>query len=125
MYPAEFVHCREAITGGTGGKHTYGLFVPGMLLALDFCDFPTAEIAVSFKHAQEVACLDRNMLPDIANENSPHVVFLSQAQQFFPLTVRLQAGLIANDHRTTQIKLGGTVLQKIGHRGCHFEPFRL
>ena len=42
MHPAELVQCREAVTGGTGGKQAHGIFVPGMLLALNFGDFATA-----------------------------------------------------------------------------------
>jgi hypothetical protein len=65
------------------------------------------------------------MLPDIAHENDPHVMFLSKTQQFFTLTVRLKARFVANDYDTSQIKLGGTILEKIGNRGRVLEPFRL
>jgi hypothetical protein len=60
-----------------------------MLLALDFCHFPSAEIAVGFKDAQKIPGLDGHMLPDIADENNPHLVPLRQPQKFFALTVRL------------------------------------
>jgi hypothetical protein len=76
-----------------------------MLLALDFRDFPSAEIAVSFENSQKIACLDRNMLPDITDKNHPHVVFLRQPQQFFALPIRLQARFVANDNCAAQIKL--------------------
>ncbi len=79
MHPTEFVQCREAVAGGTGGKQSHGIFVPGMLLALDFRDFPSAEIAVSFEYSQKIARLDRDMLTNIADEYHPHVVFLSKA----------------------------------------------
>ena len=38
-----------------------------MLLALDFRDFPPAEVAVGFKDTQEISRLDGHMLPDIAH----------------------------------------------------------
>ena len=82
-------------------------------------------MAVSFKDAQEVARFHGNVLPDIANENHPHVVFVSQAQQCFTLTVRLQARLIADDNRSAQIKLGRTIQEKVGNGGRVLEPFRL
>jgi hypothetical protein len=42
MHPAEFVESRQAIAGRAGGKHTYGIFVTGMLLPLDFRNLATA-----------------------------------------------------------------------------------
>ncbi len=49
-----------------------------MLLALDFRNFAMAQLAVGFKDPQEIASFHGNMLRDIANENQPHVVFLSK-----------------------------------------------
>jgi hypothetical protein len=80
---------------------------------------------MGFKYTQEITRLDGHMLAHIAHENHPHHIFLSQAQQFFALPVRLQPRLVANDDGAAQIKLGRTILEKIGHRGCLFEPFRL
>ena len=96
MDPTELVESRQAITGRAGRKQSHRLFISGMLLALDFRDFPPAEIAVGFEDAQEVARLNGHMLANITDENHPHLMLLSQPEQRFALPVRLQPRLVAN-----------------------------
>ncbi len=56
-----------------------------------------------FQHAQEVSCLDGNMLPHIPDKKNASIVYLGNPEKRGTHLSRLEAGLINDDDRTTEI----------------------